>query len=103
MAVTSFTIVQMLLPRILPSLNLEKPRVIMLGPRPPLIGGMSSVMSNLEASSLARQCQLIVLNNGKTTPEYRCLLLGVGVQFRMLCRIMADFIFIRMIVRKIQA
>lgn len=56
----------------------------MLGPLPPLTGGMATVMENLRDSALASRCQLTVLNNGKTTPEGRSVLWGIASQIKML-------------------
>ncbi len=64
-----------------------RPRVLMLGPLPPLTGGMATVTDNLRHSALARRCRLTVLNNGKTTPKGRSLLTGLIAQLRLLARI----------------
>jgi len=63
--------------------GLNKPRVLMLGPMPPPTGGMATVVDNLRDSRLADECRLIVLNNGKTTPEGRSLLVGIAAQLRL--------------------
>jgi L-malate glycosyltransferase len=47
------------------------PRVLMLGPLPPLLGGMATVVDNLRRSPLAEKCRLATINNGKTTPRDR--------------------------------
>jgi glycosyltransferase involved in cell wall biosynthesis len=60
------------------------PSVLMLGPLPPLTGGMVSVTENLRFSNLARRCRLHVINNGKTTPERRSFLEGAAAQLRLL-------------------
>ncbi len=66
-----------------------KPRVVMLGPLPPLTGGMATVMDNLRGSDLASRCRLTVLNNGKTTPEGRSVLVGIASQMKMLRRLIS--------------
>jgi glycosyltransferase involved in cell wall biosynthesis len=63
---------------------LSTPHILMLGPTPPLTGGMATVVSNLKESSLAKQCQLVILNNGKTTSEDRSLTIGIASQLRFL-------------------
>jgi len=65
----------------------RKRRVLMLGPLPPLTGGMATVTDNLRRSALARECRLVVLNNGKTTPEGRSFLTGIKAQVRLLGRL----------------
>ena len=57
-----------------------RPSVLMLGPLPPLTGGMATVACNLRDSDLRRWCDLETINNGKTTPEGRPLLSGVLAQ-----------------------
>lgn len=64
-----------------------RPRVVMLGPLPPLMGGMATVLSNLRESILARRCRLTVLNNGKTTPEGRSVLTGIMAQLKLVDRL----------------
>jgi glycosyltransferase involved in cell wall biosynthesis len=59
------------------------PRVLMLGPMPPLTGGMATVVENLRQSPLADRCGLLVINNGKTTPAGRTLLAGLLAQARL--------------------
>ncbi|MCK4626504.1 MAG: glycosyltransferase family 4 protein [Phycisphaerae bacterium] len=65
----------------------KKPRVVMLGPLPPLTGGMAAVVNNLRDSALASRCRLTVLNNGKTTPEGRSVLSGIASQMGLLYRL----------------
>ncbi len=60
------------------------PKVLMLGPLPPLTGGMATVTANLRDSKLRHLSQLTVMNNGKTTPEDRSLWEGVAAQWRLL-------------------
>jgi glycosyltransferase involved in cell wall biosynthesis len=64
--------------------DLARPRVLMLGPLPPLTGGMATVTENLRSSDLRRICQLAVMNNGKSTPPRRSLLTGVKAQTKLL-------------------
>ena len=68
------------------------PRVLMLGPLPPSVGGMETVLENLQGSSLARQCQLTVLNNGKTTPEGRPFVAGAAAQAGLAGHIAANIL-----------
>lgn len=70
------------------TLSSRIPRVVMLGPMPPLIGGMATVVNNLNKSSLAERCKLTVLNNGKTTPEDRHLISGVASQLKLIAQLM---------------
>ncbi|MBW2738319.1 MAG: glycosyltransferase [Deltaproteobacteria bacterium] len=70
------------------TLSLRMPRVVMLGPMPPLIGGMATVVNNLHKSTLTERCKLTVLNNGKTTPEDRHLISGVASQLKLLAQLM---------------
>ncbi|MBE3098098.1 MAG: glycosyltransferase family 4 protein [Planctomycetes bacterium] len=60
-----------------------RPRVLMLGPMPPLTGGMATVVENLRQSPLADRCRLLAINNGKTTPAGRTLLAGLLAQARL--------------------
>ncbi len=62
----------------------NRPRVLMLGPLPPPIGGMATVTENLRTSALARRCRLTVRENGKATPEGRPLARGVAAQMKLL-------------------
>ena len=64
-----------------------RPRVIMLGPTGPPTGGMAAVVSNLASSGLREACELLVINNGKTTPPGRPLLAGVAAQLKLLGRL----------------
>jgi len=56
-------------------------RVVMAGPTPPMIGGMSSVIDDIAHSSLAREVELILFNTGKRTPEGRSLARAVAARF----------------------
>ncbi|MCK4624116.1 MAG: glycosyltransferase, partial [Phycisphaerae bacterium] len=67
-----------------PPKKTDYPRVVMLGPLPPLTGGMVTVVNNLRGSALAGRCRLTVLNNGKTTPEGRSVLMGIVSQMEVL-------------------
>ena len=49
-----------------------KPRVLMLGPLPPPVGGMASVVANL-CDALREDCELALLNTVKTTASDRSL------------------------------
>ncbi len=66
----------------------EPAGVIMLGPRPPLVGGMASVVENLRCSELSRRCRLTMINNGKTTSADRSLASGVTAQLRLAMRLL---------------
>jgi len=70
----------------------RKPRVLMLGPLPPLTGGMVTVTDNLRKSALRQRCRLTVLNNGKTTPEGRPFWTGVRAQSRLLGRVLTTIL-----------
>lgn len=59
----------------------------MLGPMPPLTGGMATVVDALRHSGLGTQCHLIFLNNGKTTPAARPLRHGIVAQARLAWRV----------------
>ena len=56
---------------------MSKIRVIMTGPMPPVIGGMSTVLQDLQNSSLSQQVELEFFNTFKTTPEGRSLFTAV--------------------------
>ena len=61
----------------------------MLGPLPPLTGGMATVVCLLRDSGLRRRSRLVVLNNGKTTRHGRSVLSGAVAQLRLLGRLLA--------------
>lgn len=67
----------------------DKPRVLMLGPMPPLTGGMATVLCNLRDSELHQWCELTTLNTGKTTPEGRAFWVGVGAQLKLLWTVLS--------------
>ena len=56
-------------------------RVVMAGPMPPMIGGMSTVIVDIARSSLAREVELALFDTGKRTPEGRSLMQAVGARF----------------------
>ncbi len=56
-------------------------RVVMAGPLPPLIGGMSTVIDDIAHSSLAENVELVLFNTAKSTPESRSLLNAVTARF----------------------
>jgi glycosyltransferase involved in cell wall biosynthesis len=60
-----------------------RPRVLMVGPLPPPVGGMASVVANLRGA-LAPTLDVEVLNNVKTTATDRALYQGVIAQLRLL-------------------
>lgn len=61
-------------------------RVLMLGPLPPPVGGMATVVENLSAA-LRKHLDVEVLNNVKTTPADRSLWQGVRAQLALLWRL----------------
>ena len=61
-------------------------RVLMVGPLPPPVGGMASVVQNL-VQGLGGRVELQVLNNVKTTAADRSLWRGVAAQLRLLGRL----------------
>lgn len=73
----------------------QKPRVLMLGPLPPLLGGMATVADNLRRSALAEKCRLAAINNGKTTPKDRSCLAGVLAQVQLLGRVVVGALRLR--------
>jgi glycosyltransferase involved in cell wall biosynthesis len=66
-----------------------RPSVLMLGPLPPLTGGMATVACNLRDSDLQHLCDMETINSGKTTPAGRPFLSGVWAQTRLLFRILS--------------
>ena len=71
------------------------PRVLMLGPRRPLVGGMVTVVENLCRSNLARDCDLSVLQTGKTTPQGRSLPTAIVAQSMLLLELVAQIVLRR--------
>ena len=61
-------------------------KVLQVGPLPPPVGGMATVVSNLDAA-LQGSCEIRTLNNVKTTPKGRTLFQGVAAQLRLLMRL----------------
>lgn len=61
----------------------------MLGPLPPLTGGMATVTYNLRDSELSNLTNLTTLNNAKTTPDGRSLLTGVWAQWTLLISVLS--------------
>jgi len=60
-----------------------KPQVLMLGPLPPPVGGMASVVANL-CGALAGDCDLSLLNTVKTTAAGRSLASALRVHAGLL-------------------
>ncbi len=58
-------------------------RVVMAGPLPPMIGGMSTVIDDIAHSSLAENVELMLFNTAKKTPEGRSLLKAVTARFAL--------------------
>jgi glycosyltransferase involved in cell wall biosynthesis len=65
----------------------DKPRVLMLGPVPPPMGGMATVLNDLGESALAQRCKLVVFNNGKTTHKDRPTIKGIFAQLKLAGRL----------------
>lgn len=61
-------------------------RIVMTGPLPPAVGGMTSVLQALEASTLSRQADLEFFETGKVTPDGRPLWLGVKTRLKLMAR-----------------
>ncbi len=58
----------------------------MTGPMPPAIGGMATVLKDLQNSSLSEQVQLECFNTFKTTPEGRSLFAAVSSKLTLWLR-----------------
>jgi hypothetical protein len=58
-------------------------RILMAGPLPPLVGGMSTVIEGLSHSSLAREVDLILFDTRKPTREGRRLGEALGARLRL--------------------
>lgn len=58
-------------------------RVVMAGPLPPMIGGMSTVIDDIAHSSLAKNVDLMLFNTAKSTPEGRTLIAAVAARFAL--------------------
>lgn len=58
-------------------------RVVMAGPLPPMIGGMSTVIDDIAHSSLAREVELKLFDTGKRTPEGRSLMQAIETRFML--------------------
>lgn len=63
-----------------------RPRVLMVGPLPPPVGGMASVVENL-VQALNDHVELRVINTVKTTAADRSLRQGIAAQLRLLGRL----------------
>jgi glycosyltransferase involved in cell wall biosynthesis len=59
-------------------------QVVMTGPLPPAVGGMTTLISNLANSSLAEMVRLELFNTGKTTPLNRPWYQGVAARAKLL-------------------
>ena len=66
---------------------MRQPRVLMLGPLGSQTGGMARVTANLRDSKLAQTTKLLVMNNGKTTPQERSLISGITAQLKLLYKV----------------
>jgi glycosyltransferase involved in cell wall biosynthesis len=65
----------------------KKPRLLHLGPMPPLTGGMATVIDGLLNSRLNNSYEVLALNTGKMTRPDRTLAEGVSAQVRLLGRL----------------
>lgn len=61
-------------------------RILMVGPLPPPVGGMATAIENLK-EALCGEIDVAVLNNVKTTPASRSILIGIWSQLRLLTRL----------------
>ena len=61
---------------------MTKLRVIMTGPLPPLIGGMVTVINDLNNSSLSQKVDLVLFNTGKTTNEGRSIFVALYTKLK---------------------
>lgn len=64
----------------------RRPRVLMLGPLPPPVGGMATVASNFQRA-LEPRLDLRVLDNVKTTAAKRSLWQGIAAPLKLLGRL----------------
>ncbi len=69
-------------------------RILQLGPLPPPVGGMATVVDNLRCS-LAAEHEVRVINNRKTTAQNRTLWQGGQAQMKLLWRLAAEIIRFR--------
>jgi glycosyltransferase involved in cell wall biosynthesis len=58
-------------------------RVVMAGPLPPTIGGMTTVIDDISRSSLARQVELTLFDTAKRTPQDRSLWRAARTRFAL--------------------
>ncbi|WP_169805865.1 glycosyltransferase family 4 protein [Azohydromonas lata] len=61
-------------------------RIVMTGPLPPAVGGMTSVIMALKASSLSQHADIELFETGKVTPEGRPLWLGIKTRLHLMVR-----------------
>ena len=61
---------------------MTKLRVIMTGPLPPLIGGMVTVINDLNNSSLSQKVDLVLFNTGKATIVGRSIVVAVYAKLK---------------------
>ena len=69
----------------------EPLRILQVGPLPPPVGGMGTVIENLQ-KALQPACAMRVLNNRKTTASDRRLYQGVAAQLRLLGRLLREIV-----------
>ena len=58
-------------------------RVVMAGPLPPMIGGMSTVIDDIAHSSLAENVELMLFDTAKSTPQGRSLARAVATRLAL--------------------
>ncbi len=58
-------------------------RIVMAGPLPPMIGGMTTVIDDIAHSSLAQKTDLILFDTAKKTPEGRSLFQAIAARFAL--------------------
>jgi glycosyltransferase involved in cell wall biosynthesis len=58
-------------------------RVVMAGPLPPMIGGMTTVIDDIAHSSLAQEADLVLFDTAKKTPEGRSLFQAIAARFAL--------------------
>ena len=66
-------------------------KVLQVGPLPPPVGGMGTVITNLH-EALQPACAMRVLNNRKSTAPDRSLYQGVAAQLRLLGRLLREVV-----------
>ena len=60
-----------------------RPRIVMAGPLPPMVGGMATVINDIRRSRVSVAVTLVLFDTGKKTPQGRPLLQGVLARLRL--------------------